>query len=208
MDRTLNIDSATSGPERMIRTVLADDDCLFRASLRQLLAVPPTVIRDVYGVDVGVGFQVVGEAGTGEETVQVVESIDTDLLLLDLNMPRMSGLDAVREMKRPPRVTILLAGLITRPQLLNAIQLGVRGLVLKHAPTELLFEAITDVLAGRYWLHQMLVTDLLESTWPLLQSSRASPLAPTPAASRPASVRSSHSSLPDMSTRTSRANSV
>jgi len=173
MDRALNISPGTPGPDRVIRTVLADDDCLFRASLRQLLAVPPTVIHDVYGVDVGAGFQVVGEAGTGEETVQVVGSVDTDLLLLDLSMPRMSGLEAIREMTRPPGVTILLAGVITRPQLLSAIQLGVRGLVLKHAPTELLFEAITDVLAGRYWLHQMLVTDLLESAWPLLQSSRA-----------------------------------
>lgn len=173
MDRALNPSPAPSESDRVIRTVLADDDCLFRASLRQLLAVPPPVIHDVYGVDVGAGFQVVGEAGTGEETVQVVESVQADLLLLDLNMPRMSGLEAVQAMTRPPGVTILLAGVINRPQLLTAIQLGVRGLVLKHAPTELLFGAITDVLAGRYWLDQMLVTDLLESARPLIQSSRA-----------------------------------
>ncbi len=51
---------------RAVRVVLADDECMFRASLRQLLAVPPSVVRDVYGVDVWSGFEVVGEAATGE----------------------------------------------------------------------------------------------------------------------------------------------
>ena len=45
---------------------------MFRASLRQLLAVPPSVVRDVYGVDVGDGFEVVGEACSGEETIETV----------------------------------------------------------------------------------------------------------------------------------------
>lgn len=171
MDRALN--SQTEMDPTAIRTVLADADCLFRASLRQLLAVPPAVIRDVYGVDVSAGFQVVGEAGTGDEMVRVVESVQPDLLLLDVNLPRMSGLDAIQEMTRRPSMTILLARVISRPQMLTAIQLGVRGLILKQASTELLFEAITGVLAGRCWLDQTLVTDLLESARPLIQSSRA-----------------------------------
>ena len=58
--------------------------------------------------------------------------------------------------------TILLAGAIDRTQLLAAVHLGVRGLVLKDITTELLFEAIVCVMAGRYWLEQTLVTDLLE----------------------------------------------
>src|SRR5688572_10882528 len=80
------------------RVVLSDDECLFRASLRQLLAVPPLILREVYGVDVGPGFEVVGEASSGEETVRLVHAAQPDLLLLDLSMPRMSGLDAVREL--------------------------------------------------------------------------------------------------------------
>ena len=79
-----------------MRVVIADDECMFRASLRQLLAVPPSVVKDVYGVDVGPGFEVVGEAGTGEETIEAVQSALPDLLLLDMSMPRMSGLDALR----------------------------------------------------------------------------------------------------------------
>ena len=166
---------ASGEPVRAFRVVLSDDECLFRASLRQLLAVPPAVLRDVYGVDVGPGFQVVGEAGTGEETVSLVEAHQPDLLLLDLCMPRMSGLDALRELatRGDHLRTILLAGGISRTHLLTAIHFGVRGLILKASPTEVLFEAIMGVLGGRCWLDQTLVTDLLESTRPLIQSSKA-----------------------------------
>jgi DNA-binding NarL/FixJ family response regulator len=161
--------------DRQIRVVLADDEGLFRASLRQLLAVPPATIRDVYGVDVGPGFDVVGEADCGVDTVRVVTSTRPDLLLLDLSMPRMSGLEALRELEscRDTVRTIVLAGEIDRTHLFTAVHLGVRGLLLKNAATEVLFEAAMCVLAGRYWLEQTLVTDLLETVRPLIQSSTA-----------------------------------
>jgi two-component system, NarL family, nitrate/nitrite response regulator NarL len=159
---------------RPVRVVLADDECLFRASLRQLLAVPAQVIKEVYGVDVGHGFDVVGEAGTGEDTVRVVNSTAPDLLLLDLSMPRMSGLDAMRELDSTRETrTILLAGTIDRSHLLTAVHLGVRGLLLKDVTTELLFEAIMCVMAGQCWLEQTLVTHLLETVRPLIRSSTA-----------------------------------
>lgn len=166
---------AASTPEsaQPIRVVLADDESLFRASLRQLLAVPAPIIKEVYGVDVGPGFEVVGEAATGEETVRVVESIRPDLLLLDLSMPRMTGLEALREFQscRDSVRTILLSGALDRTQLATAVHLGVRGLLLKDASTEILFEAMACVMAGQYWLGQSLVTHLLEIVRPLLQSS-------------------------------------
>jgi DNA-binding NarL/FixJ family response regulator len=157
------------------RLVVADDEGLFRASLRQLLSAPPAVIREVYGVEVGAGFDVVGEAGSGEETVRLVGTLRPDLLLLDVNMPRMSGLEALGELAAGgnPPPTIVLAGAVTPMQLLTAIDLGVRALVLKGSPTEGLFDAIAKVLAGRYWLDQGLVTDLVETTRPLIQSSKA-----------------------------------
>jgi DNA-binding NarL/FixJ family response regulator len=158
-----------------VRVVLSDDEYLFRASLHQLFTVPPSVIKDVYGVDVGVGFEVVGEADSGEDTVRVVRSVRPDLLLLDLRMPRMSGLDVLRELTASGDSlrTILLAGMIDRTQLLTAVHLGVRGLLLKDATTEVLFEAIACVLAGRCWLGQTLITDLLETVRPIIQSSKA-----------------------------------
>jgi DNA-binding NarL/FixJ family response regulator len=158
-----------------MRVVLADDECLFRASLRQLLAAPAPTIAEVYGVDVGAGFEVVGEAGSGEDTVRVVLSAQPDMLLLDLSMPRMSGLEALRELTAAGSSTrtLVLAGSIERPHLLAAVHLGVRGLVLKNVTTELLFEAMMCVCAGQYWLEQTLVTDLLETVRPLIQASSA-----------------------------------
>jgi DNA-binding NarL/FixJ family response regulator len=155
--------------------VLADNQSIFRASLRQLLSVPAPILKDIYDVDVGPGFQVVGEAGSGEDTVRVVQSVEPDLLLLDPSMPRMSGLEALGELKPcgDHMRTILLAGTIGKPQLLTAVQLGVRGLVLKDSPTELLFEALVCVMAGRYWLGQTLVTDFIEVMRPLIESSRS-----------------------------------
>ena len=144
--------------------MLADDESMFRASLRHLLAVPPSIIREVYSVDVGAGFDVIGEAGTGEETLAVIGRAKPDLLLLDLSMPRLSGLDVMRELHGSGYTpsTVLLAGVVEQPHLLAAIQLGVRGLVLKEATTELLFEAIMCVLSGKRWLDKALVGDLME----------------------------------------------
>jgi DNA-binding NarL/FixJ family response regulator len=151
-------------PVRPVRVVLADDECMFRVSLRHLLTVPPSVIKDVYGVNVGPGFDVVGEAGSGEETISVVHSAKPDLLLLDLSMPRRTGLEALCELQayRESMRTIMLAGLIDKPNLLAAVRLGVHGLVVKDSPTELLFEAIVAVMGGRCWSGQTLMSDLVE----------------------------------------------
>jgi two-component system nitrate/nitrite response regulator NarL len=168
MDHSLTCDSA-----RPARVLLADDDGLFRSSLRQLLEAPPTVIADVYSVDVRGGFEVVGEAGTGEDTIRLVNTVSADVVLLDVAMPAMSGLQALRLLPHEdgPRI-ILLAGAITRAELVDAIRLGVRGLVLKGAAAEVLFEAIRWVLEGRCWLDHFLMTDFIETARPLIQSSQ------------------------------------
>jgi two-component system, NarL family, nitrate/nitrite response regulator NarL len=146
---------------------------MFRSSLRHLLTAPPAVIEEVYGVRLDAGFEVVGEAGSGEETVSVVKETRPDLLLLDLSMPRMTGLEALCELEtfRESMRTILLAGSIEPSHLLTAVQLSVRGLVMKDSPTELLFEAITSVMSGRFWLGQTLVSDLMQLVRSLSQSS-------------------------------------
>jgi two-component system, NarL family, nitrate/nitrite response regulator NarL len=163
---------------RTVRVVLADDECMFRTSLRHLLAVPPSVVRDVYRVDVGQGFEVVGEASTGQETIETVSSQRPDLLLLDVSMPRLSGLDALRAIGPTGDAlrTIILSGGLDKPQLLTAIQLGARGVVLKDCATELLFEAMTRVMAGQSWISQTVVDDLLDVVRGLAhQTAGASP---------------------------------
>ena len=161
---------------RAVRVVIADDEPIFRASLRQLLTAPPSVIHDVFGVDVGTGFDVVGEAGNGHHTIAAVRSASPDLLLLDLGMPGLCGLSALRELQRFSETmqTIVLSGHITQAHLVTALQLGVRGIVRKDESTELLFEAIMRVMAGLHWLGQSLVTDLIELVRTSAQSPNAS----------------------------------
>jgi two-component system nitrate/nitrite response regulator NarL len=144
---------------------------MFRASLRQLLAVPPSVIKDVYGVDVGAGFDVIGEAGSGEDTIATVRRARPDLLLLDLSMPRLSGLEVIRELQAELPSVMMLVGDIEKTQLFTAVRLGVRGVVLKDSTTELLFEAMMSVLSGRHWLGKTLVADLMEMVGTLARQS-------------------------------------
>ncbi len=154
----------TAKSTRPARVVIADDECMFRTCLRQLLAVPASVVKECYGTEVGAGFDVIGEASSGEETVACVERMKPDLLLLDLSMPRLSGLDALRELQRtaPETRTIILSGTIDKPQLLTAIQLGAQGLVPKACATEELFQAAVAVLAGQSWIAPSLTTSLMD----------------------------------------------
>jgi two-component system nitrate/nitrite response regulator NarL len=157
-----------------VRVVVADDEPIFRASLRQLLTAPPSVIRDVYGIEVGAGFDVVGEAGNGHDTIAAVQSAKPELLLLDLGMPALSGLSALRELQHVNGMrTIVLSGHITKAHLQTAIQLGVRAVVRKDESTELLFEAIMRVMAGHHWLGQSLVTELMELVRTSAQSANS-----------------------------------
>jgi two-component system nitrate/nitrite response regulator NarL len=167
-------------PSAPVRVVIADDEGMFRTCLRQLLAVPPSVVKDVYRRDVGPGFEVIGEASSGQGTVETVQSMKPDLLLLDISMPRMSGLDALRELQRAqsPVRTIILSGALEQSQLLTAIQLGARGLVPKDSSTEDLFEAIVCVMAGRSWIAPTLITSLMDVLRTGVDPASAAPPAP------------------------------
>jgi two-component system, NarL family, nitrate/nitrite response regulator NarL len=157
-------DEPTEGAVRSVRVVLSDDESMFRACVRQLLSVPPAIIRELYEVDLPYRFDVVGEAGSGQETIALVHSTEPDLLLLDLSMPRMSGLEALSELMpfSTSMRTIVFAGAIERPDLLTAVQLGIRGFVLKDSTTDVLFQAIASVLAGNYCIGHTLVKDLMD----------------------------------------------
>src|SRR5688572_11049191 len=101
---------------RPVRVLLADDESMFRLCLRHLLTAPPALIKHVYNVEVGLGFTVVGESGTGEETLHMVQAVRPDLLIVDLSMPRMTGLQALRELDTSGNSmrAILLAGTLER----------------------------------------------------------------------------------------------
>lgn len=133
-----------------IRVLIADDHPILREGLRRLLE------------DDG-GFEVVGQASDGREAVRLAREVQPDVLLLDLAMPRTSGLDALRELSGSgpgPRV-LLLTVAIDDAQVMEALELGARGVVLKEAATELLFKAIRSVVAGQYWVGRDIVTDIV-----------------------------------------------
>jgi DNA-binding NarL/FixJ family response regulator len=107
---------------------------------------------------------VVGEAANGHDTIATVAATAPDLLLLDLNMPRIPGLSALRELQQYGGTmhTIVLSGQITQAHLLAAFQLGVRAIVGKEEPTESLFEAIVSVVSGGHWLGENLLAELIQ----------------------------------------------
>ena len=139
-----------TAPSEIIRVVIADDHPILREGLRRLLE------------DDG-GFQVVGQAADGLDAVRLAREMQPDVLLLDLAMPRASGLDALRELSGAgsgPKV-LLLTVAIDDAQVVEALELGARGVVLKEAATELLFKAIRSVVAGQYWVGRDVVTDIV-----------------------------------------------
>jgi two-component system, NarL family, nitrate/nitrite response regulator NarL len=132
-----------------VRILLADDHTIFRDGLRKLLEAEPDL-------------EIVGEAGDGADAITMVQQVKPDLLLLDLAMPRVPGLEALREViaLKTPVKTILLTAAIEKKQIIEALQVGARGVVLKEAATQMLIRAIRTVMTGQYWVGREAVADL------------------------------------------------
>jgi two-component system nitrate/nitrite response regulator NarL len=130
---------------------IADDHTILRDGLRRLLETEPK-------------FQIVGEASDGVEAVELVQSKTPDVLLLDLAMPQMPGLEALRELARQRTTTrvILLTAAIEKRQILEALQVGARGVVMKDAATQILLKAIHAVMEGEFWVDREPVKDAMQ----------------------------------------------
>jgi two-component system, NarL family, nitrate/nitrite response regulator NarL len=145
-----------------IRILIADDHPIFRDGLRRLLEAEP-------------GLKVIGEASDGAEAVKLAKQLKPDLMLLDLAMPRHPGLEALRELGSgasgvSARI-ILLTAAAEKRQIVEALQLGARGVVLKDSATQLLLKAIQTVMAGEYWVGRESVSNLVQYLRTLVQSS-------------------------------------
>ena len=137
-----------------IRIVIADDHPIFRDGLRRLLESEPDM-------------KVVGEACDGLEAVKMAMQAKPDILLLDLAMPHHSGLDALRDLSTNSGSAgtvriILLTAAVEKKQVVEALQLGARGVVLKDSATQLLLKSIHAVMAGEYWVGRDSVSNLVQ----------------------------------------------
>ena len=124
-----------------LKIVLAEDHTILREGLRALLSADPN-------------FEIIAEARDGREAVRCVERLEPDLLLMDLSMPRMSGMDAIREIKKRYPVTKIIALTVhkTEEYLLTTLQAGADGYVLKDATRDELVMAIKNVMRGKPYL--------------------------------------------------------
>jgi len=143
--------------ERPIRIVLADDHPVVRIGVRNMLMVEE-------------GFSVVGEADDGDDAITQTLELKPDILLLDVAMPRLPGLEAMRAiMKGSPEVKILLlTSTISTQQIIEALHIGARGIVLKDALAGHLKVAIRTVHAGDFWIGGKRVVNLVAALHDLM----------------------------------------
>ena len=123
------------------------------------------------------GFEVVGEAEDGDDAITQTLELEPDILLLDLLMPRLPGLEAMRAiMTKSPRVKIvLLTSTITQHQIIEALQIGARGIVLKDSVAGDLSQALRAVLGGDYWIGGERVANLVKALQQLMAQAAAAP---------------------------------
>jgi DNA-binding NarL/FixJ family response regulator len=133
-----------------IRILIADDHPIVRDGLMAVLSTQPD-------------FEIVGTAGDGEEVLRRVATLRPDVLLLDLEMPRLDGVETLHRLAATgqPMRTIVFTAFDTDDRIVEAVRAGAQGYLLKGAPREELFNAIRVVHAGGSLLQPVVATRLL-----------------------------------------------
>ncbi|KAB2968698.1 MAG: response regulator transcription factor [Zoogloea sp.] len=134
-----------------LRIVLTDDHRMFRDTLRRVLDDEP-------------GLTVVGEAGDGAEALQVVGELQPDVMLLDIGLPGMSGIEVARQIqRRHPRVKVIaLTGHSERPFVEEMMRAGALGYVLKSTGVDELLRALRAVAVGQHFLSTEVIGTMLK----------------------------------------------
>src|SRR5580698_6753228 len=147
-----------------IRIVVADDHPVVRFGVKNMLQAEE-------------GFEVVGEAEDGDTAITQTIELEPDILLLDLQMPRLPGLEALRAiMSKSPRVKIImLTSTISTQQIIEALQIGARGIVLKDAVAGDLSKSLRAVLSGDYWIGGERVVNLVTALNGLMKQAASTP---------------------------------
>jgi DNA-binding NarL/FixJ family response regulator len=138
--------------EKPYRVVIAEDYTILREGLKALLSSDPS-------------FEIVGEAGDGQAAMRCVRELKPDLALMDLSMPKMSGLDAISEIKRRMPETRIVALTVHKAEeyVIEALRAGADAYVLKDATQKELIVAVKSVLNGRRYISPGISERLIEA---------------------------------------------
>jgi DNA-binding NarL/FixJ family response regulator len=126
---------------KCIRVLIADDHLVYRIGIRSLIGTMP-------------GFEVVGEASNGIETVELYRKLRPDVLLLDLRMPQKGGIEVVKSVRKEfadARI-LIVTSYQTEEEIFQVLQAGALGYILKDLGREGLIEAIRATCAGKRWM--------------------------------------------------------
>jgi two-component system nitrate/nitrite response regulator NarL len=132
----------------LVRIFIADDHPIFRDAIKTLLT-QESVCR------------VVGEACDGDETLELISEHKPDILLLDMSMPKVSGMEVLKSMAGSKKgiKTIVLGEQLNQEEISRIFQLQACGLVMKESPSRMLINSIKAVMAGKYWIGQKAVSN-------------------------------------------------
>jgi DNA-binding NarL/FixJ family response regulator len=146
---------------RSIRILVVDDHPLFRQGLRQLLDLTP-------------GFEVVGEAADGVQGLEQTVALRPDIVLLDFSMPGLDGMQVLARLREEASqsAAILLTAAIDRREMLEAVMLGARGVLIKTVDAEMLLRCVREVAGGGYWLEHEAINELVATLKGESQSER------------------------------------
>jgi DNA-binding NarL/FixJ family response regulator len=123
------------------KIIIAEDHTILREGLKALLNTNPEL-------------EIVGEAEDGREAVWLVEKLDPDMVMMDLSMPRMDGMQAIREIKRrwPNKKVLALTAHKTEEYVLTTLKAGADGYLLKDSTYQEMMTAVKSVLSGKRYL--------------------------------------------------------
>ena len=140
-------------PDNKIRIVIVEDHRLFREGLRLILNGEKR-------------FEIVGEATNGLQAIDVISNLKPDVVLLDIKMPELSGIEVIPIIKNksPETKILMLTASKDEANILQSLKAGAKGYLSKNASTSVLFKAIKVVHRGELWVERKLVTNLFQES--------------------------------------------